>query len=66
MYKNKEVEMKVVCAGKKNLHDAKEFLQTAKAVGKETLLIVGNNDISNSSATEVYKYVCNISDLFKA
>ena len=66
MYKNKNVEIKVLDARKKNLDGAAEFIQSAQTLGKETVLIVGSNDIGESSADTVFRKFRNIRDKFES
>lgn len=61
MYKNKNVEIKVLEKGKKNLCEALNFVNS---VGKQMLLIVGNNDISSDSTTEAFKKIQTVCELF--
>ena len=64
MYMNKKVEIKVLEKGKKNLRGALDFVNSADSVGKQTLLIVGNNDISSDSTTEAFKKLQAVCELF--
>ena len=47
---------------KKNLDHAAEFVQSAHTVGNETVLIVGNNDISDDSVDTVFRKFRKISE----
>ena len=47
---------------KKILDRAAEFIQSAHTVGNETVLIVGNNDISDDSVDTVFRKFRNVSE----
>ena len=64
MYKNKNVEIKVLDTRKKNLDGAAEFFQSAQTVGKETVIIVGNNYICDNSVDIVIEKFRNVRDQF--
>lgn len=65
LYKNKVVEIKILDNGKKNLAGAKEFINKADTVGKQTILLVGSNDIAEKAAPDVLQEVHNLCDTFK-
>ena len=49
---------------KKNLDGAAEFFQSAQTIGKETVIIVGNNDICDNSVDIVIEKFRNVRDQF--
>ena len=53
MYRNKTVEIKILDFGKKDLAGARQFINSAQTLGKQTVLLVGSNDISNNSSEQV-------------
>ena len=55
IYRNKKVEIKVLDARKKNLDGAIEYIQSSQNIGKETVILVGNNDLQHSSVDTVFQ-----------
>ena len=64
MYKTKETHIKILDKGKKTLDGAIDFLQSSNMMGKQTLLLVGSNDVSAKSAPEVYRKFQRLCDVF--
>ena len=55
IYRNKKVEIKVLDARKKNLDGAIEYIQSSQNIGKETVILVGNNNLQHSSVDTVFR-----------
>ena len=58
MYRNKTIEIKVLAG-------AREFINSAQTLGKQTVLLVGSNDISNTSSEQVYGRFKDVYDSFQ-
>ena len=65
MYRKQEVQTKILDVGKKTLDGAIEFISNSNMMGKQTVLLVGSNDLSSKSATEVFKQINKLCDIFQ-